>query len=325
MRLKAKTDSAQLPRTPKKIGDTRKDFQKNWPLYLIALPVVLWYLVFCYVPMVGILMSFQNFQFNIKYNFFENIIHSQWVGFDQFKILFNSIYFGRVLSNTLRISIASIVFCFPAPILLALLVNEVTNERFKRITQTFSYLPHFISMVVICGMVKDFTTDTGFISVMIAKIIGAEPVNMLANPDLFLPVYIVSDIWQNTGWDMIIYLAALSGIDPTLYEAAVVDGAGRWKQTIHVTIPGILPTVIILFIMRIGQILNVSFEKILLLYNDLTAEKAEVISTFVYKRGLLNREWSFSVAVGLFNSVINFALLVIVNKICSKTTETSLW
>jgi len=325
MRLKAKTDSTQLPRAPKQIGDTRKDFQKNWPLYLIALPVIVWYLVFCYVPMVGILMSFQNFQFNIRYNFFENIIHSQWVGFGQFKTLFNSIYFGRVLSNTLRISIASIIFCFPAPILLALMVNEVTNERFKRITQTFSYLPHFISMVVICGMVKDFTTDTGFISVMIAKLTGTEPVNMLANPDLFLPVYIVSDIWQNTGWDMIIYLAALAGIDPTLYEAAVVDGAGRWKQTIHVTIPGILPTVVILFIMRIGQILNVSFEKILLLYNDLTAEKAEVISTFVYKRGLLNREWSFSVAVGLFNSVINFALLVIVNKICSKTTETSLW
>lgn len=325
MRLKAKTDSTQLPRTPKAIGDTRKDFQRNWPLYLIALPVVAWYLIFCYVPMVGILMSFQNFQFNIRYNFFENIIHSQWVGFGQFKTLFNSIYFGRVLSNTLRISIASIIFCFPAPILLALLVNEVTNERFKRITQTFSYLPHFISMVVICGMVKDFTTDTGFISVMIAKITGTEPVNMLANPDLFLPVYIVSDIWQNTGWDMIIYLAALAGIDPTLYEAAVVDGANRWKQTIHVTIPGILPTVIILFIMRIGQILNVSFEKILLLYNDLTAEKAEVISTFVYKRGLLNREWSFSVAVGLFNSVINFVLLLIVNKICSKTTETSLW
>ena len=148
---------------------------------------------------------------------------------------------------------------------------------------------------------------------------------MLADPDLFLPVYIVSDIWQESGWNMIIYLAALAGIDLSLYEAAVVDGAGRWKQTLHVTIPGILPTVIIMLIMRVGQILNVSFEKVLLLYNDLTAEKAEVISTFVYKRGLLNREWSFSVAVGLFNSIINFILLVIVNKICSKTTETSLW
>ncbi len=325
MRLKAKTDSTQLPQIPKARGEIRKDFQRNWSLYLIVLPVVIWYLIFCYVPMIGILMAFQDFKFNINYNFFENLIHSQWVGFQQFETLFNSIYFGRVLSNTLRISIASIIFCFPAPIILALLVNELTNEKFKRLTQTFSYLPHFISIVVICGMIKDFTTDTGFISVFLAKITGTTPENMLADPDMFLPVYIISDIWQESGWNMIIYIAALAGIDPSLYEAAVVDGAGRWKQTIHVTIPSILPTVIIMLIMRVGQILNVSFEKVLLLYNDLTAEKAEVISTFVYKRGLLNREWSFSVAVGLFNSVINFALLVIVNKICAKTTETSLW
>lgn len=325
MKLRAKQDSAELTRICKPESDTKKDFKRNWSLYLLVLPVVAWYIIFCYIPMAGILMSFQNFQFNINYNFFENLIHSDWVGFQQFRTLFNSIYFGRVLANTLRISIASIIFCFPAPIILALLVNELTNEKFKRLTQTFAYLPHFISMVVICGMIKDFTTDTGFISVIIANLTGTEPVNMLADPDLFLPVYIVSDIWQESGWNMIIYLAALAGIDPSLYEAAVVDGAGRWKQTLHVTIPGILPTVIIMLIMRVGQILNVSFEKVLLLYNDLTAEKAEVISTFVYKRGLLNREWSFSVAVGLFNSIINFVLLVIVNKICSKTTETSLW
>lgn len=303
----------------------KKDFKLNWPIYLIALPVIAWYIIFCYVPMTGILMSFQNFQFNIKYNFFENILHSEWVGFAQFRSLFNSIYFGRVLSNTLRISIASLVFCFPAPIILALLVNELTNEKFKRVTQTISYMPHFISMVVICGMIKDFTSDTGFVSVFLSKMIGTEPVNMLLDPELFLPVYIVSDIWQESGWNMIIYLAALSGIDPCLYEAAVVDGANKWKQALHVTLPGILPTIVIMLIMRVGHILNVSFEKVLLLYNDLTAEKAEVISTFVYKRGLLNREWSFSVAVGLFNSVVNFILLIIVNKICSKATETSLW
>lgn len=303
----------------------KKDFKLNWSIYLIALPVLVWYIIFCYVPMSGILMSFQNFQFNVKYNFFENILHSEWVGFDQFKSLFNSIYFGRVLTNTLRISITSLVFCFPAPIILALLVNELTNEKFKRVTQTISYMPHFISMVVICGMIKDFTSDTGFVSVLLSRVMGTEPVNMLLDANLFLPVYIVSDIWQESGWNMIIYLAAFASIDPSLYEAAVVDGANKWKQVWHITIPGILPTIVIMLIMRVGQILNVSFEKVLLLYNDLTAEKAEVISTFVYKRGLLNREWSFSVAVGLFNSIVNFILLMIVNKICAKTTETSLW
>lgn len=186
-------------------------------------------------------------------------------------------------------------------------------------------MPHFISMVVICGMVKDFTSDTGVVSVFIAKIFGIEPTNMLLNPNLFLPIYIASDIWQETGWNMIIYIAALASIDPSLYEAAVVDGANKWRQVWHITLPGILPTIVIMLIMRMGQILNVSFEKVLLLYNDLTADKAEVISTFVYKRGLLNREWSFSVAVGLFNSIVNFVLLVIVNTVCSKVTETSLW
>lgn len=323
--MKIKKQSAATVPSKYSPAMIKKDFKRNWALYLIVLPVVAWYLIFCYVPMVGILMSFQDFNFNVKYNFIENIIRSKWVGLAQFKSLFNSIYFGRVLSNTLRISVASIVFCFPAPIILALLVNELRNEKFKRLTQTVSYMPHFISMVVICGMVKDFTSDTGVVSVFIAKVLGIQPTNMLLNPNLFLPIYIASDIWQETGWNMIIYIAALASIDPSLYEAAVVDGANKWRQVWHITLPGILPTIVIMLIMRMGQILNVSFEKVLLLYNDLTADKAEVISTFVYKRGLLNREWSFSVAVGLFNSIVNFVLLVIVNTICSKVTETSLW
>lgn len=325
MSQNAKVESAKLPRAPKAPGEIRKDFQKNWVLYLIALPVVLWYIIFCYVPMIGVAMSFQDFKAYFGNNFFENIMQSKWVGLKEFTNLFNDFYFTRALGNTLRISIASIVICFPAPIILALLVNELSNEKFKRVTQTFSYLPHFISLVVICGMIKDFTTDTGVISVLLSKITGQPPVNMLADANLFLPVYVVSDIWQEAGWNMIIYLAALSGIDPSLYEAAVVDGAGRWKQTLHVTLPGILPTVIIMLIMRMGQVLNVSFEKILLLSNDLTLAKADVISTLVYRMGIQGSSFSFSVAVGLFNSVVNFALLMIVNKICSKTTETSLW
>lgn len=325
MKQKATTAKPAKVTPPKTDGGLAKDIQRNWSLYLLVLPVVIWYLVFCYVPMTGILMSFQEFRFNINYNFFRNILRSKWVGLDQFKALFSDLYFKRALVNTLRISISSIVFCFPAPIILALLVNEIGNEKFKRVTQTFSYLPHFISLIVICGMIKDFTTDTGFISVALAKLTGTEPMNLLTDADKFLPVYIISDIWQTSGWNMIIYLAALAGIDPSLYEAAVVDGAGRWKKTLHVTIPSILPTVIIMLIMRVGQILNVSFEKILLLSNDLTIEKADVISTLVYRRGIQEQNWSFSVAVGLFNSVVNFALLMVVNKICAKTTETSLW
>lgn len=328
MKQIAKIGSDNLPRKPKAVGEVRKDFQKNWVLYLIVLPVILWYLIFCYIPMFGVVMSFQNFKSYLGLNFFENIMKSNWVGLAHFKDLIsghNAEFFQRALGNTLRLSIEGIVFSFPAPIILALLVNEISNEKFKRVTQTISYLPHFISMVVICGMIKDFTMDTGVISVLISKITGQPPVTMLADAKLFDVVYIVSGIWQGAGWNMIIYLAALSSIDPSLYEAAVVDGAGRWKQTLHVTIPGILPTVIIMLIMQMGQILNVSFEKILLLQNDLTLAKADVISTLVYRMGIQNQNFSFSVAVGLFNSVVNFALLVIVNNICAKTTETSLW
>lgn len=305
--------------------DTKRDFKANWTLYLLVLPVVVYYLIFAYVPMCGILMAFQNFNFNINYTFFGNLINSEWVGVDQFVTLFGSVYFKRALINTLRISITSIVVAFPAPIILALLINEVHNTKLKKLTQTTSYLPHFISLVVVCGMVKDFTSDTGVITTLICKITGAQPQTMLNNASMFLPVYVISDIWQGVGWNSIIYIAALSGIDQALYEAAAIDGAGRWRQAIHITLPGIMPTIIITLILRTGGILNVSFEKILLLSNELTWKSSEVLSTLVYKRGLINRDWSFSVAANLFNSVVNFLLLTVVNYISRKTTESSLW
>lgn len=329
MALKEKLQTWRAERKrAKSAGDyvsVKKDFKRNWSLYIMILPVLAWYLIFHYLPLSGILMSFQNFQFNINRGFIGNLIHSEWVGFDQFQKMFTSVYFGRVLVNTLRISIATLVFGFPMPIIFAIMLNEVRQPKLKRVTQTISYMPHFISLVVICGLIKDFLSPTGVISNLIANATGTEPTNMMLNPDKFTSIFVISNIWQTLGWDSIIYIAALSGVDQALYEAATVDGAGRWKQMIHVTLPGILPTVVIMLIMRCGSILSVSFEKVLLLMNDLTAEKAEVISTFVYKRGLLNREWSFSVATGLFNSVVNFALLMIVNKICEKTTENSLW
>ncbi len=307
------------------LKSTKDDFKRNWVLYLMVLPVVVYYIIFMYLPMGGLIMAFQDFRFNIRYDFLGNLIHSQWVGLEHFKSFFSGIYFGRVLTNTLRISIFSLIFSFPIPIILALLMNELRSEKFKKTTQVLSYLPHFISIVVVCGMIKDFTSDTGFITLFVSKIMGTEPKAMLNDANLFLPVYIISGIWQQMGWNAIIYTAALSGIDQSLYEAAAIDGANRWQQTLHVTIVGILPTIIIMLILETGKVLNVSFEKVLLLYNELTASKAEVISTFVYKRGIINRDWSFSVAVSLFNSVISFILVLVVNKICNRLTETSLW
>ena len=305
--------------------DTKKDFRANRSLYFLVLPVIAYYLIFAYVPMSGVLMAFQDFKFNIRFNFFENLMNSEWVWFKQFETLFSSVYFKRALTNTLRISISSMVFAFPAPIILALLINEMHSEKLKKITQTTSYLPHFISLVVVCGMVKDFTSDTGAVTTILSKLTGKAPETMLNNPNLFMPIYIISDIWQGVAWNSIIYLAAVSGIDQSLYEAAAIDGAGRWKQAIHITLPGIMPTIIITLILRTGGILNVSFEKILLLSNELTWKTSEVLSTLVYKRGLINRDWSFSVAANLFNSVVNFLLLTIVNYVSRKTTESSLW
>ena len=304
---------------------TKLDFHKNWVLYLLVLPVIIWYVVFCYIPIYGITLAFKNFTFNVNYSFFQNIMRSEWIGFAQFRSMFGSIYFGRILTNTLRISIASLAFGFPAPIIFALLLNELHNQAFKKIAQTVSYLPYFISMVVICGMIKDFTSDTGIVSVLLSKLLGTEPSAMLNDPNLFLSVYVISGIWQTVGWSSIMYIAALSSIDQSLYEAAVIDGANKWKQTLYVTLPGILPTIIIMLILQVGQLLNVSYEKILLLYNELTWSKAEVITTFSYRRGLLDRNWSYSIAVGVFNSVVNFILLIATNAICRRTTEHSLW
>lgn len=306
-------------------GRIKDDFKRNWTLYILVLPVFVYYIIFMYLPMFGIVIAFQDFKFSARYNFIGNILHSDFIGFDHFKSLFNSIYFKRVFSNTVRIGVTTLLCSFPVPIVLAIMMNELRSDKYKKTTQVMSYLPHFISMVVVCGMIKDFTSDRGFITVMLSAVTGKEPASMLNDADLFLPVYIISGIWQNAGWGAIIYTAALAGVDQSLYEAAAIDGAGRWKQTVHVTLPSILPTIVIMLILETGSVLNVSYEKILLLYNELTKSKAEVINTFVYQRGLINRDWSFSTAVSLFNSIISIIMVLTVNKICNKLTETSLW
>lgn len=305
---------------PRKAGESavRKELSKNYELYLMFLPVFVFFLIFAYKPMYGILMAFQN------YSPSKGVLGSPWVGFLHFKTFFNSFYFGRLLKNTLMISLCSIVFGFPAPILLALLMNEIKNKTFKKTVQTISYLPHFISLVVICSMIKKFTLSGGIINDIIV-LFGGTRSNLLNSPSAFVPIYILSDIWTEIGWGSIIYLAALSGISMELYEAAAIEGAGRFKQAIHVTIPGIAPTIVIMFILRMGSVLSVGYEKIILLYNPMTKSVADVISSYVYEKGILNQSWSFSTAVGLFNAVINLIFLVLTNQFSKKVSDTALW
>jgi putative aldouronate transport system permease protein len=271
--------------------------------------------------MYGAIIAFKDFSPG------RGILGSHWAGnygFEHFISFFNSYFFGRTLKNTLVISLSSLLFSFPAPIILALLLNEVKNKFFKRAVQTISYMPHFISLVVVCSLIKLFTADTGIVTYFLSMF-GYDSGAMLSHPDLFVPVYVLSGIWQHVGWDSIIYLAALSGIDQSLYEAAKIDGANRWKQMIYITLPGISITIVILFILAIGGIMNVGYEKIILLYNPGIYETSDVISSFVYRKGLLESNWSFSAAVGLFNSVINFFMVVVFNKLSKKISGISLW
>ena len=295
-----------------------RDFKANRLIYLMALPVLAYYIIFHYGPMYGVIIAFKNFTPA------KGILWSPWVGFQWFQDFLNSYYFGRLLRNTLLINILSLIFSFPAPIILALLLNELRKERFKKAVQTVTYLPHFISIVVVCGMIHDFTARDGVINDIIAWF-GGERSTMLLRSELFKPIYIISGIWQNIGWDSIIYLAALAGIDPELYQASVIDGANRWRQVWHITLPGILPTIVILLIMRVGSMMSLGHEKIILLYNSSTYETADVISSFVYRKGLQEANYSYSAAIGLFNSVINFILVITANWISRKATETSLW
>lgn len=298
--------------------DIKKDFKRNKTIYLMIFPVLLFFIIFKYVPMGGIIMAFQRFSPKL------GIYGSKWVGFQHFKDFFGSYYFFRLLRNTFLLSFYDFVFFFPSPIAFALLLNEVSNKMFKKIVQTASYLPYFVALVVICGLIVDFTSSNGFITNIIVNM-GGERTNLLGQAGLFRTIFVSSNVWQNLGFHSIIYLAALSNVNPELYQAAYIDGAGRWKQTWHVSIPGISSTIIILLILRLGSLLTVGFEKIILLYNPSTYETADVISSFIYRKGLLEANYSYSTAVGLFNSVINFAVLIIANSISRKYSETSLF
>ena len=298
----------------------RKDFKRNRYIYLMALPVLAYYLLFHYQPMYGAIIAFKDFTPA------KGILGSPWAGLKHFRTFFTGPYAFRLIRNTFLISFYELIFGFPAPLLLAILLNEVMAIRYKRVIQTLSYLPHFISLVVICSLIKNFTASTGVINDIIAFLFGEEARGtLLQDPAKFRTVYVASGIWQGVGWGSIIYLASISRIDQQLYEAAIIDGAGRFARMLHVTLPGILPTIIIMLILRMGSLMSVGFEKVFLLYNSGIYETADVISTYVCRRGIIDTDWSFSAAVGLFNSVVNFVLVVSANYISGKVSETSLW
>ncbi|WP_242615041.1 ABC transporter permease [Paenibacillus solani] len=292
---------------------------KNWELYLFIAPAFLYFLIFHYGPMYGIQIAFKNFIPT------KGIMGSEWVGFEHFERFFNSYYFWDLLWNTLSLSFYELAIGFPLPILLALAFNEVRNGAFKKTVQTITYAPHFISIVVMSGMIITFLSPSTGMIVKMIELVGMEAPAFLTDPRWFKTVYVLSGVWQSTGWGTIIYLAALSGVDPQLHEAAIMDGASRFKRVLYINLPTIIPTITILLILNVGNILGVGYEKVLLLQNPLNMDSADVISTFVYRTGLVSAQYSFSTAVGLFNSVINALMLITVNRIAKRTSDTSLW
>lgn len=291
---------------------------RNRYLYLLAVPVVAYYIIFCYMPMFGLTIAFKDYQLA------KGVFASDWVGLKYFKEFFSGIFFKRTLINTLLISFYDLLFGFPMPIIFALMINQLKNAGFKRVVQTATYLPHFISTVVVCGMIVDFFSNGGAISQALQNFGGAD-INYIGSEKYFRPIYILTNIWQSIGWNSIIYLSALASVDVQLYEAAEIDGAGWFKQLIHITLPGIMNTVIIMLILRIGQLLSVGYEKIILLYSPATYGVADVISSYVYRMGISSSRYSYSAAVGLFQSVVNVILLVTANTFSKKYSETALF
>lgn len=301
------------------LADFGRAVYRSRYLYILFIPVLIYYLLFRYWPIYGLVIAFK------KFNPYQGMFGSPWIGFQNFTRFFDSVYFGRLIKNTVGINLYNLAVGFPAPIILALMLNEVRKNSVKRAMQTIVYLPHFLSIVVVAGMIIQFLSPSSGIINTAIKALGLRPVHFLADPAWFKTVYVLSGVWQEAGWGSIIYLAALAGIDIQLYEAATVDGATSMQKLRHVTLPGIVPTIIVMLILRMGSMFSVGFEKIILLYNSVTYVTADVISTYVYRTGILKSDFSFSTAVDLFNSIINFILLISFNKISKKATETSLW
>ena len=300
------------------VNRLHKNYLQHKLVYWLSVPIIAYYIIFCYLPMFGICIAFQD------YRPAKGVLNSKWVGFKHFISFFESVYAWRLIRNTLLINLYSLLYGFPAPIILALLLNELKCVPFKRTGQTVTDMPHFISVVVICGLLSDFCSTNGILTT-ITTLFGAERTNLLNEAGLFRSIYVGSGIWQTIGWSSIIYLATLSSTDPCLYEAAVIDGAGRFQQAIHITLPTLIPLITLQLIMRMGQIMSVGYEKIILLYNGLTYETGDVISSYVYRRGLQSGEFSFGTAVSLFNSLCNILLLITANWLSARLTNESMW
>ncbi len=303
---------------PNFIQKLGRDFKRNKMLYFILLPVIVYYIIFSYLPMYGVVIAFQNYKPRL------GILGSQWVGFEYFIEFFKGMFFMRTFKNTLLLSVYNLIFGFPIPILFAILLNELKSMRFKKVLQTITYLPHFITMVVICSLVILFTDANGFITHVVNGMTGHSG-SMIGDNNFFRSIYVTSGIWQSFGWGSIIYLAAIAGINGELYEAAIIDGAGKLRRIIHVTIPGIMPTVVIMLILQIGGMMDVGWEKAFLLQSPLTYKTSDIISTYVYRKGFEDMNFSFSTAVGLFNSVINIVLLTAANFVSKRVSSNSLW
>ncbi|WP_193726929.1 ABC transporter permease [Paenibacillus guangzhouensis] len=296
-----------------------KTVKRNWDLYLMIIPVIAFFVIFAYLPLYGIQIAFKDF------SAFKGIWDSPWVGFKHFERFFDSYYFWRLIRNSFLLGVYSLAIGFPIPIILALMLNEVKSNRFKKFVQTITYAPYFLSTVVIVGMLFIFLSPrTGLINHII-QAFGGDPIAFMTSAGWFKTLYVFSDVWQTAGWSSIIYLASLAGIDTQLHEAAKVDGATKLQRIWHINIPGIMPTIVILLILNLGSVLSIGFEKVLLMQNNLNMSGSDIISTYVYRSGILDAQYSFSTAVDLFNSIINFILLVTVNYVARRVNDTSLW
>ena len=294
-------------------------WQKSRLLLLMFLPCLLYYALFKYAPMFGLVISFKN------YSVFKGILASEWVGLKYYKMFFNNPDFFELIRNTFLLGFYKLVFAFPAPIILALVLNGVKNVFVSRFAQTVTYLPHFISNVVVASMALLFLSPTGGVINKLLEFMGTDAINFMGRPELFRGIYVVSEIWQHAGWEAIIYLAALAGIDPQLYEAAEMDGASRWRKLVHVTIPGISPAIVIVFLLNIGKVFEIGFEKVFLLSNPAIYETSDILSTYVYRVGLIQGNFSYGAAIDLFTSFVCMAFILSANYISRKAGDTSLW
>ena len=319
--LSARTAPAGAPvrSRPRGVRALTRHFHRYWQLWAMAAPAIAFVAVFAYVPMYGLQLAFREFDFSA------GIPGGDWVGLKYFRQFFDSAQFWTLMRNTVVISVSTLVVGFVAPIVLALIVNQVFGRRRKKFLQTATYLPHFISIVVIVGMLQVFLSPSSGLITRFVELFGVTGTNFLGSSSAFVPVYVISEVWQHCGWNSIIYLAALASVDTQLYEAARIDGAGRFTIIRHIDVPALVPTMVVLLILNMGNVLNTGFEKIFLMQNPLNLGVSEVIATYVYKIGILSNQFSYGTAIGLFNTLINFAFLVIANQIGKRVANTSLW